>query len=181
METSDQILLNDLKAGKAAAYEAVFKKYYKSLVLKAYLILEDEMEAEDLVQNLFIAMWQKAQYLSINTSLKSYLFKAVHNQCLMHLRSRKIDQRRLDRYAEKNADQLETAIDQGDEYADEQSIHLALNELPMQRQKAFKLVYLEDKKYKEAAVQMGLSVNSIKTHLKLAVKMLQEKLITFRS
>lgn len=178
METSDQILLNDLKNGEKTAYEEVFKKYYKPLALKAYLMLDDEMEAEDLVQNLFVSMWQKSQYLFINTSLKSYLFRAVHNQCLMTLRSRKVEQRRLDAYTET----VTEADDPGHIYDpdNERAINLALNELPLQRQKAFKLVYLEDKKYKEAAVEMGVSVNSIKTHLKLAIKMLQEKLIPFR-
>ena len=178
METADQILLDNLKAGKKTAYEAVFKKYFKSLVLKAYVMLDDEMEAEDLVQNLFVDMWQKGRYFAINTSLKSYLFRAVHNQCLMSLRSKKVEQRRLDAYTATvtEADDPDMITDAGNE----QAINLALNELPAQRQTAFKLVYLEEKKYKEAAVEMGMSVNSIKTHLKLAVKMLQEKLITFR-
>ena len=59
-------------------------------------------------------------------------------------------------------------------------LDLIFNQLPVQRRKAFKLVYLEDKKYKEAAEEMGVSVNSIKTHLKLAVKALQQKLINFK-
>lgn len=98
MEISDQILLKDLQNGNQSAYELVFKKYYKALALKAYLMLENEMEAEDLVQNLFISMWEKSQFLSVNTALKAYLFKAVHNQCLMCLRKRKTDQQRLDEY-----------------------------------------------------------------------------------
>ena len=178
MEIPDQILLNDLKNGKKTAYEQVFKKYYKPLALKAYLMLEDEMEAEDLVQNLFISMWQKSHYQSVNTSLKAYLFRAVHNQCLMSLRARKAIQQKLDEYTERI--NLEEDIEPAEQACSENTINLALNELPAQRQKAFKLVYMENKKYKDAADEMGLSVNSIKTHLKLAVKMLQEKLITFR-
>ncbi|TDO20239.1 RNA polymerase sigma factor [Pedobacter duraquae] len=178
MEASDRILLNNLIAGKQTAYEAVFKKYYKPLVLKAYLIIDNEMEAEDLVQDLFVAMWQKSQYISIKTSLKSYLFRAVNNQSLMCLRARKVEQRRLDAYTEAvtKAGDSELIID----LCNEQAINLALNGLSVKRQTAFKLVHLEDKKYKEAAVEMGVSVNSIKTHLKLAVKLLQEKLITFK-
>ncbi|MGQ7855975.1 RNA polymerase sigma factor [Pedobacter sp. WC2501] len=178
MEISDQILLKDLQNGNQSAYELVFKKYYKALALKAYLMLENEMEAEDLVQNLFISMWEKSQFLSVNTALKAYLFKAVHNKCLMCLRKRKTDQQRLDEYTHT----LDLATDEEflADAGDEKMIRYALEELPAQRQKAFQLVYLEDKKYKEAATEMGLSVNSVKTHLKLAVKMLQEKLISFR-
>jgi len=178
MEITDQILLNDLKNGKKTAYEQVFKKYYKSLSLKAYMMLEDEMEAEDLIQNLFISMWQKSHYHSVNSSLKAYLFRAVHNQCLMALRTRKVIQQKMDEYTERI--NLEKDIEQSEQTGSENTINLALNELPAQRQKAFKLVYTENKKYQDAANEMRLSVNSIKTHLKLAVKMLQEKLITFR-
>jgi len=177
MEDEDQILLNELKNGQQRAHEMVFKKYYKALALKAYLLLEDEMEAEDLVQNLFVSMWQKSHYQTINTSLKAYLFRAVHNQCLMSLRKRKVAQRRLDDYSERVCLHEE---EEDQEVRHENEINLVFSELPMQRQKAFKLVYLEHKKYKEAADEMGLSVNSIKTHLKLAIKMLQKKLINFR-
>jgi RNA polymerase sigma-70 factor (family 1) len=177
MEDEDQILLNELKSGQNAAYEVVFKKYYKALSVKAYLMLEDEMEAEDLVQNLFVSMWQKSYYQSINTSLKAYLFRAVHNQCLMSLRKRKVAQQRLVDYIETVT---ENEISEAESQDYEHTLNSVVNELPAQRQKAFKLVYLEDKKYKEAAEEMGLSVNSVKTHLKLAIKMLQKKLINFR-
>ncbi|WP_449437417.1 RNA polymerase sigma factor [Pedobacter steynii] len=60
MENEDQILLDQLKGGDYTAYELIFKKYYKVLSTKAYFMLEDDMEAEDLVQNLFISIWQKS-------------------------------------------------------------------------------------------------------------------------
>lgn len=178
MEDQDQILLNELKKGHKTAYEQVFNKYYKALAIKAFLMLEDEMDAEDLVQNLFISMWQKSHYLSINSSLKAYLFRAVHNQCLMNLRKRKVDEQKLEIYTFSLNKEDESA--DSEVYEQQDQISLIFNELPTQRQKAFKLVYLEDKKYKEAANEMGVSVNSVKTHLKLAIKMLQKKLINFK-
>ena len=179
MERDDQILLDELKSGSHSGYERVFKKYYKMLVAKAYFILEDEMEAEDLVQNLFVTMWQKSHFISIKTSLKSYLYGAVHNQCMMVIRDRKVADRRMNTYIEVLAGDEHEELD-GVEEAYQGQLNLAFQELPLQRQRAFKLVYLEDKKYKEAAEEMGLSVNSIKTHLKLAVKALKDKLIKFK-
>ncbi len=179
MEQDDQILLDELKSGSPSAYERVFKKYYKMLVAKAYFVLEDEMEAEDLVQNLFVTMWQKSHFISIKTSLKSYLYAAVHNQCMMVIRDRKVADKRMNSYKEVLAgDEEEDGLEVEETY--QGSLDLAFQELPLQRQRAFKLVYLEDKKYKEAAEEMGLSVNSVKTHLKLAVKALKDKLIKFK-
>ncbi|RZL17938.1 MAG: sigma-70 family RNA polymerase sigma factor [Pedobacter sp.] len=178
MEDEDQILLCELKSGHKLAYERVFKKYYGALAIKAFVMLDNKMEAEDLVQNLFISMWEKSQFDNINTSLKSYLFRATHNQCLMVIRSKKAAYLNIDR----SDDQLDddSPLSESELRDNEDQINLAFNQLPPQRQKAFKLVYLDDKKYKEAAEIMGLSVNSLKTHLKLAIKMLQQKLINLR-
>lgn len=148
------------------------------LSVKAYYMLEDEMEAEDLVQDLFVSLWQKARLHTINSSLNAYLLRAVHNQCIMSIRKRKVAERRLNEYTINIDDELEESEVANNNY--EQNLGLAFNELPVQRQKAFKLVYMEDKKYKEAAEEMGLSVNSIKTHLKLAVKTLQKKLVNLK-
>ncbi|NQX40948.1 RNA polymerase sigma-70 factor, ECF subfamily [Pedobacter steynii] len=178
MRDEDQILLDRLRTGDQSAYEAIFKKYYKMLSAKAYFMLDDEMEAEDLVQTLFVSIWQKARFHSINTSLNAYLLRAVHNQCIMCLRKRKVSERRLNEYSLSLDEPIHEEAIESDR--NEDTLNLAFNELPSQRQKAFKLVYMEDKKYKEAAHEMGLSVNSIKTHLKLAVKALQKKLINFK-
>lgn len=180
MENEDQILLDQLKMGDYSAYELIFKKYYKALSVKAYFMLEDDMEAEDLVQNLFISVWQNNLFLSINTSVKGYLLRSVHNRCLTVLRDRKIAERKLHKYTEEQnwlGEEDQEIVPQNDY---EGKFELIFGQLPSRRQKAFKLVYLEDKKYKEAAEEMGLSVNSIKTHLKLAVKTLQKKLINFK-
>jgi len=178
MEHEDQVLLNDLKRGNPPAYEAMFNKYYKALAAKAYFMLDDEMEAEDLVQNLFVDFWQKQYYLTINSSLKAYLFKAVHNRCLICLHKHKQADEKLDLYLQNVEILDEEQQSLKDEY--EQKMGLIFEELPVKRQQAFKLVYLEDKRYKEAAEEMGISVNSIKTHLKLAIRALQEKLISFK-
>ncbi|MEJ2905197.1 RNA polymerase sigma-70 factor [Pedobacter panaciterrae] len=180
MEDEDQILLEQLKGGDYTAYELIFKKYYKVLSTKAYFMLEDDMEAEDLVQNLFIAIWQKKLFLSINTSIKAYLLRSVHNRCLTVLRDKKVSERKLNAYTEEQSWQGEEDQETNQENDYQGKFDLIFEQLPTQRQKAFKLVYLEDKKYKEAAEEMGLSVNSIKTHLKLAVKALQKKLINFK-
>lgn len=179
MQEEDQILLDELRLGVKNAHERVFKKYYRALALKAFLILEDEMEAEDLVQNLFVAMWQKEHYHSVKTSLKSYLFRSVHNQCLMALRKRKSTQRQLEVYSRSLEPATEESLDVSENIY-EQQIQVVFNELPLQRQRAFKLVHLDNKKYQEAADEMGVSINSIKTHLKLAVRVLQKKLINFK-
>src|SRR5690242_9472009 len=94
----DNFLLEQLKAGSVAAYEQLFKKYYKILNLHAYYMLKDEMEAEDQVQSLFIEIWDKQLFHQIRSSVKSYLHTAVKNKCLMALEKKKVNNKRLNRY-----------------------------------------------------------------------------------
>jgi RNA polymerase sigma-70 factor (ECF subfamily) len=171
----DIILLDRLKSGDVDAYEQLFIKYYKLLNIEAFALLEDEMEAEDQVQSLFVEIWHKQLYLHINSSLKAYLQKAIHNRCLKVIKKRKTAYRKFGEYT--------YSIDYKTEenYAEQREIELnvssLLSELPIQRSQAFNLVYIENKKYKEAADEMGISINSIKTHLKLAIKTLRSRFV----
>lgn len=171
----DIILLNRLKAGDMLAYELLYKKYYKLLSIEAYAILEDAMEAEDQVQTLFVELWQKQLFLGIHGSVKAYLQRATHNRCLKVIRKKKSISRRFGGYLHLAGHSPEADLLEREEPDKEINMHSLLSELPVQRSEAFQLVYIENKKYKEAAAHMGISINSVKTHLKLAVKSLRSR------
>lgn len=172
------LLLQNFKVGCEAAFEQVFKLHYKSLHMQAFLLLKDEEEAEDQVQQLFLDMWNKQMYRKVQHSIKAYLHAALRNRCINHLTRTQIKNRLHSEYAGQQY--LEQTSENNDEQKGENpsSTYLldALGELPMQRYKAFSLVHLQDKKYGEAAKEMGISVNSLKTHVKLAVRFLRMRL-----
>lgn len=177
-EFDDNDLLVLLKQGSLEAYEVLFKKYYKLLCLQAILILEDKAAAEDLVQELFVEVWDKKVYRQISQSLKAYLYRSVRNRCFNEIKKNKTVTRRLEDYREYRQKRIEPArLEQRELTA---NIHNVLQELPSQRLRAFTLVYMENKKYQEAADEMGVSINSVKTHLKLALQVLRERLEVFR-
>jgi len=174
----DMLLLRHLNEGNIKAYERLFKKYYRSLTAEAYYLLKDDMEAEDQVQTLFIEIWDRQLYRNINTSFKAYLHTAIRNKCLSAIEKAKNQQKRLDAYVITLDDRTENNPMESAESA--RRVNAIMKDLPVQRSTAFSLVYLENKKYKEAADEMGISINSVKTHLKLAVKVLQQKLINLK-
>lgn len=174
----DKLLLHQLREGDIKAYEQLFKKYYKSLTVDAYYLLKDETEAEDQVQSLFIEIWDKQLYHNITYSVKSYLHTAIRNKCLSFIEKGKNEHKRFHAYVNTLADEINENVVENKET--ENRLNLILNELPIQRLRAFSLVYLEDKKYKEAAEEMGITINSVKTHLKLALKILQKKFAGFK-
>ena len=167
---TDQDLLTAFKKGDKAAFEQVFKQYFKPLRLQAYLLLKNGEEAEDQVQQLFLDIWNKQLYRSVHQSLKSYLHTSIRNRCLNCLTRSSGEQKKLLAYAEHAA----TGLAEEEPARPTQTGVLAvLRELPAQRFNAFRLVHLENKQYAEAAAEMGISVNSLKSHLKLAVKFLR--------
>jgi RNA polymerase sigma-70 factor (ECF subfamily) len=172
------ILLENFKEGCEAAFERVFKIYYKSLHMQAFLLLKDEEEAEDLVQQLFLDLWNKKMYRNVQLSIKAYLHASLRNRCFNHLNKTNIKNRLQSEYAgHEHRDQTcENGFELEQEQLANSSVLTVLDELPVQRYKAFSLVHLQDKKYQEAASEMGISVNSLKTHIKLAVRFLRMRL-----
>jgi len=174
-DQEDIQILDQLKNGDLRAYERLFKKYHTLLNIDAFTLLKDAMEAEDQVQSLFVEIWHKQLFLNINTSVKAYLQTAIHNRCLKVIRKRKSAFRKLGEYA--HSLDFKTEGDPIGQREEESNLRSLLSELPLQRSEAFNLVYIENKKYKDAAAEMGISINSIKTHLKLAMKTLRKRLL----
>jgi RNA polymerase sigma-70 factor (family 1) len=169
---NDSQLLEEFKRGNVQAFEQVFTSYYATLKTSAFLLLDDEQDAEDLVQQLFEDIWTKELYKNIDLSVKAYLYTAVRNKCFNLLEKRKVEERKINSYAESISSE---PVDIPEE---DLPIHMqnALKELPPQRRAAFKLVYMEDRSYKDAAGEMGISVNSLKTHLKIGIRFLRDTL-----
>lgn len=171
---TDKLLLEQLRAGDLQAFEQLFRHYYKPLVAEAYFLLKDQTEAQDQVQLLFIEIWDRKLYRNIHVSVKSYLHTAIHNRCLNLLEKKKTKTNQFNAYARTLQDRISGNVMEMNETS--RMVHSILNELPAQRLKAVSLVYLEDKKYQDAAAEMGITINSVKTHLRLSLKALREKI-----
>ncbi|HEX2533861.1 MAG TPA: sigma-70 family RNA polymerase sigma factor, partial [Chitinophagaceae bacterium] len=69
-----------------AAFEQVFTTWFKSLHAYAFTMVRDEMAAEEMVQNVFLRLWERAERLTISGSVAAYLYRAVHNESLNYLK-----------------------------------------------------------------------------------------------
>lgn len=78
----DSAMLASLKGGDLKAFQYFFMKYYKPLCLKARTMLTVMEEAEQLVQHVFVQVWEEQLYLEIDHSMGGYLYKMVHNSCM---------------------------------------------------------------------------------------------------
>ena len=172
----DEQLLQQLKGGQSQAYDAIFLKYYKLLCVNAYFYLHDEQDAKDLVQAFFLEMWERQIYMRLNGDIKGYHYRSVQNRCLNHIKKKETLEKRQEVYHLSEHALCDTGEDMEHTYA---KLDNALGGLPNQRKEAVKLVYLQNKKYQDAADIMGISINSLKTHLKIGLKNLREALNLF--
>jgi len=169
---NDTQIIEQLKKGNRETFEVLFKKYYKLLNVSAFYILRDEMEAEDTVQGFFVDFWERQLYKNIDSSLKAYLCIAIRNRCLKKVEKESVAQKKLVDYQYTLSEiEEEEEVSVPQIYPDK-----VLADLSIQRMQAFTLVHYQNKKYKDAALEMGISINSLKTHLKLAIKTLREGL-----
>ena len=164
-------LLTQFKSGDRAAFEQVFRLYLKPLRLNAFLILKNEQEAEDLVQQLFLDIWNQRLYQNIQKSLKAYLHTSIKHRSLNYIKNAGRQIKNLQEYAGLQVTEAVQA-----EELPSPKLLTVLDGLPAQQLKAFNLIHMEDKRYQEAADEMGISINSLKSHLKLAVKFVRIKL-----
>ena len=96
----DEILIKYLRKNDRKAYSILFDKYFERLFTFAVRVVFREDVANDIVQEIFISLYEKSEILNYDLSLKSYLFNSVRNRCFNYLRDRKVEDRRMNLYAE---------------------------------------------------------------------------------
>ena len=153
------------------AYHKLFQLFYSYLVLFAERRVENHKVAEDIVQEIFINIWESnKQYNSIN-GFKAYLYEAVSNRCADYWKHRAVEEKYMAHvlYEQKLPDfsvQEEEIL---------RELYAAIGELPQRSQEVI-LLSLEGKKNQEIAQLLNLSVLTVKTHKKNAFRYLKNRL-----
>jgi RNA polymerase sigma-70 factor (ECF subfamily) len=176
VQLNDQQAWVSLQKGSEDAFEMIFKAYYKPLCRYAYTFLNDADEAEEIVQMAFVTMWDKRGQVEIQSSLKSYLYRAVRNTCLNALKHQKVRQEHA-RFALAGGENSHELVAQQVEAGElEQKIQVALMALPEQCRLIFQLSRFEELKYQEIADQLSLSVKTVENQMGKALRLMREQL-----
>ena len=137
----------------------------------ALRFLEDTNAVEDVVQETFAKIWEKRDTLDEITSIKSYLYTAVRNNCLMILRSRKeFDDVEELQITDGNSEEERIARSEL-----EAQLWKLIDELPEKRRDIFLMAKRDGLSYKEIAEETGLTVKTIENHISRALKSLRKK------
>jgi RNA polymerase sigma-70 factor, ECF subfamily len=180
MEYSNQQLINNIKNGDIAAFEELYSKYYVFLCLIAEHIVRNPSDAEEIVSDVFVKFWNIREKTEINTSIKSYLVKAVHNTSINYIEKARNRNKITDSLDSSDYELLAWDSDYplGQLYEKEimNILDNGIESLPDACRQIFLLSRNEDLKYSDIADKLGISINTVKTQMKIALSRLREML-----
>ncbi|WP_461790553.1 RNA polymerase sigma factor [Pedobacter sp.] len=165
--------LSEFREGNEAAFKEIYVLYSSKIYAFAYSFLKDHMQCEEIVQETFLSLWENRRKFDGDRALEPYLFTIAKRQIVDQLRkvvsSKKLRENLLTSIAAQHNDTENEVI-----FADMLSFaDKAISELPKQQQLVFKLSRVEGLSYDEIAERLGLSRNTVKNHLIVAVKKLK--------
>lgn len=183
-DQADRDALARLARGETGAFAAIFRRYYDALCAFAEGLVESADDAEEVVSEVFVRIWQTRERLAVRVSLKSYLYAATRNIALNHLRRLGAEERMIGRASIQGA--LPGVLSPADAGASdldtrelEQAIDAAIASLPPRRREIFLLHRLHGLTYAEIAAALEIAPKTVENHLGLALKDLRTSLTSF--
>ncbi|MCC8423696.1 RNA polymerase sigma factor [Mucilaginibacter sp. UR6-11] len=161
---SDLELLEQIKNNDHVAFDVMFGRYWKKLYQTAQARIKDEDTAKDIVQEIFIKIWNRRDTLKINTSLENYLQSAVRLSVISHYRSKKVTELQLNNALER-INLLEDSIHSLSDYFElERTLQQAIDGMPEMLKKVYEL-RSENHSVKAIAGELGLADQTVKNYI----------------
>lgn len=159
-----------------AAFEQLFRNFFRELHVYSFSILRDWDMAEEVVQTLFLKMWENESWKRVEKSMKSFLYRSVYHESLNVLRQDKVRQSYQNNtlYAKRNETEHTTTRIELNEL--EERIRRSLNRLPEKCRTIFQLSRFGELKYHEIASQLEISVKTVETQMGKAIRILRNDL-----
>ncbi|RZM26606.1 MAG: RNA polymerase sigma-70 factor [Pedobacter sp.] len=165
-----------LKKGNKKAFTELYNRYWTVLFLHARKMLKDDEEAKDVVQELFVHLWNRAGTLDLNSSISAYLYKAVRNKIYNLIAHKKV----INDYQQSLIMFLEEGELITEELVREKELALIIEQeiqlLPPKMREVFELSRRQHLSYKEIGARMGISDHTVKRQVSNALSVLRAKL-----
>ena len=164
-----------LKNADTDAFESLFKKYCQPLINFSRRIVNETETAENIVQDVFLKVWENRKSLKSGTSIKSYLFTIARNESLKYQRHQTVV-----RESEEAVRDLHSSAETPDEQFSESEIEFqiqrAIDLLPEKCREIFMMNRFDGLTYKEIAEVLYISIKTVETQMGRALKRLRENL-----
>jgi RNA polymerase sigma-70 factor (ECF subfamily) len=170
-------LLKLLKKGDMAAFDAVYNRYCQKMHNFVLSFLKVEADAEEVVQEVFIKIWEAREKVDVYASFESFLFTITYNSTMSLLRQR-LTEKKSKEYL-KNIQQIDLAASVIDEmqYVElKNKVEVLLNNLTPRQKEIYLLSREDGLTHREIAIKLDISENTVKNHLVTTLKYLKNKM-----
>jgi RNA polymerase sigma-70 factor, ECF subfamily len=178
LDTFKRIENNDVHA-----FELIFKEYYKFLCSYAFGLLKEKHTSEEIVEEFFIEVWNNRRKIKITSSVRSYFVGSIHNRCLNYIQREKpkflsaLDISDLkDNEGAINEQLIVLEVPSLLTNELENTVAKAIENLPQGCREVFLLSRFKHLNYEQIAEKQGITVNTVKTQIKIALRKLKENL-----
>lgn len=173
---TDHELMFQMNCDNQNAFSEIYNRYWHSLFLHAYKMLGNEDEAKDVIQDLFISLWDKRKCLRLKTNLKAYLYFTTRNRVINHIRKHRISDLFINEIA-RGISLADTGTQRTLEEKDLiQIIDNEINNLPPRMRTVFELSRRKYLTHKEIAEKLGTSEETIKKQISNSLKILKQRI-----
>ena len=168
-------LTNRLIQSDREAFDRIFRLLYAPLVRFSYKYMNDKDAASDVVQEVFIKLWQVREELAENESIKAYLFRMVRNRSLNHLRNNSYEVTGLE-LVEKQADErADSGITESNPYKEKlEMLKSWIQKLPDRQRDVIEMSRFEGLNHAEIAKVLNVSPRTVNNHIVAAMKNIRQ-------
>ncbi len=175
---TDQYLLENLRNSNQGVFELIFNFYYSGLVVFADKIVKNTSVSEDIVQSVFLKLWETRETVEIR-SLRSYFVQCTKNKCIDHIRNQIVKNKFDAHYSV-----TEITITEEDLWTKNELAHLlevAIADLPPRCREIFWMSRYENQKITDIANKLNISKRTVETQISKALRILRIRLIDYIS
>lgn len=165
---NEQLLLQQTAAGDEAAFTTLFYIWQPRLGAFLYKLTESRVHTEEILHDVFLKLWQGRETLAVVTSFKSYLFVIARNHALNELNKLETRLRHEKLYQQDSISSHQPEMQDFNQMSSETLIDEALAQLSERQREVWMLSRLDRLTYKQIAAKLGISAETVKTHLQLA-------------
>ncbi|MEL7147145.1 MAG: RNA polymerase sigma-70 factor [Bacteroidota bacterium] len=172
----DQQLFERIRSGDEGAFRVLFMKYFARLCAFVHTIVRAEQKAQDVVQKVFVKLWEKRKFLMIAKTVFGYLMSSCKNEAFNYLKMEKTRQKYEEQYATdyQAAEAYEMRIGEGGEIGF--LVNRAIEELPEKCKQIYTLSKKDGLSYKEIADFLKISEKTVENQIGIALRKLREAL-----
>ncbi|SEW43329.1 RNA polymerase sigma-70 factor, ECF subfamily [Chitinophaga sp. YR573] len=173
---SDQELLLLLKKGDDTAFTEIYARYWEKMATYAIRLIKSETEGADIVQEIFVSLWNRRETIEVKGTLISYLIKATRNLSLRYIEKNISTNNFLERLSDNMKGISLTIDDQISVKQLQDEIDNAINKLPLKMREIYVLSRYEQLSHKEIAQKLGIAETTVKKQISNAIKVLSSSI-----